>query len=321
MRLHLLHKQARENKCHFSNKNCYTTKHIYEVMKCVVCPFNQYKLKAHSLLLSNVSRQDMSRRSLLELLSRAGGGTRRLPPAVFVSGLNYKDHAQEVGMMDKIGSFPIFSMKNPSSVVLAQAAEHGALASGAEKVEEGFATIVVPAFIAKSPPEVDYEGELAVVIGETCRDVSAEDASRVIAGLTCSVDVTARRWQGQKRSGGQWSFCKGFDTFCPLGPSSLLCLDDLGSAAPYVKSMVLETRVNGVLMQSAPIASMIFDIPTMVSFLSQGTTLLAGSVILTGTPSGVGYTQKPPRFLADGDMVDVSITGIGRLCCAVKFEH
>ncbi|CAE7696037.1 unnamed protein product [Symbiodinium sp. KB8] len=185
---------------------------------------------------------------------------RVLPPlepiAIYGIGLNYAKHAQETNL--DLPKFPVYFMKSPDSV------------TGHEQ------PIVIPR-VAASPPEVDYEGELAVVIGKPCKNATAAEAMNYVLGFTIANDVSARRWQVD------------------------------------VSSLRLTTRVNGEVMQDSNTSDMIFSVPEIIEFLSQDTTLPSGSVILTGTPEGVGFTRKPPVFLKHGDVVEVEIEGIGLL--------
>jgi 2-keto-4-pentenoate hydratase/2-oxohepta-3-ene-1,7-dioic acid hydratase in catechol pathway len=158
---------------------------------------------------------------------------------------------------------------------------------------------------------VDYEGELAVILGCDARDVPEAEAREVIAAVACANDVSQRWWQWHG-SGGQWCRGKSFDTFCPLGePVPISAIADL-------QNLELTTRLNGEVVQQASTATMIFPVARLITELSQGTTLLAGSVILTGTPAGVGTGRKPPRFLRDGDVVEVEISGVGLLSNPVR---
>ena len=148
------------------------------------------------------------------------------------------------------------------------------------------------------PPQserVDYEGELAVIIGRMCRDVSPEDAAKSIFGYTCANDVTARDLQ---KKDGQWARAKGFDTFCPLGPWIETDLD--------TSDLRLRTLVDGDVAQDGTTADMVHDIPKLISYASQAFTLLPGDVILTGTPEGVGPVQP-------GQRVSVEVQDIGTL--------
>src|SRR5262249_4310104 len=162
--------------------------------------------------------------------------------------------------------------------------------------------------------EVDYECELAVVIGKTCKNVPKAKAYEYILGYTCANDVSARDWQ-LKRGGGQWCRGKTFDTFAPLGPS-LVTKEDIHD--PH--ALRIQTILNGEALQDWNTSDMIFDIPTIIEFLSGSTTLLPGTVILTGTPQGVGVARKPPVFLKAGDTVSVVIEKIGTLTNPVENE-
>ncbi len=160
--------------------------------------------------------------------------------------------------------------------------------------------------------------ELGVVIGTKCRNVSEQDALSVVAGYVVCNDVSARRWQG-KRGGGQWARAKSFDSFTPTGP--FLLLSQTKENKPVDPSgLWLRTVVNEQLLQESSTSDMIFGVASLISFVSQGTTLLPGTLLLTGTPSGVGYTRDPPVYLRNGDTVTVSIQHIGSLRNAVTFE-
>jgi len=166
--------------------------------------------------------------------------------------------------------------------------------------------IIVPK-IAQDPPEVDYECELAVVIGKACKNVTAQDALKYVLGYMCANDVSARQWQ-MNRGGGQWNFGKGFDTFCPLGP-----VLSSTSVIPDPNALKISTILNGNTMQSSNTNDMIFSVSRIIEYMSQSTTLLPGTVILTGTPEGVGFARKPPVFLKEGDVVTIDIQNIGQL--------
>ncbi|MFM8931696.1 MAG: fumarylacetoacetate hydrolase family protein, partial [Gemmataceae bacterium] len=139
--------------------------------------------------------------------------------------------------------------------------------------------------------QVDYECELAVVIGKTCHNVSKKDALNYVLGYTCANDVSARDWQ-RNGGGGQWCRGKSFATFCPLGPA-IVTTDEL----PDPSGLGIRTRLNGTVMQDSTTADMIFDVPAIVEFFSASMMLRPGTVILTGTPAGVGVARKPPVFL------------------------
>lgn len=202
------------------------------------------------------------------------------PPNVLAIGLNYGRHALESRM--QLPDHPLLFFKVTTSVIAPEA------------------PIVRP---LSAPDEVDYEGELAVVIGKECKNVSAEEALDYVLGYACANDVSAR--DCQLRLDTQWARGKSFDTFCPLGPWIETSLDP--------SDLAVETRLNGEIMQSSRTSDMIFDVPTLISFCSRDRTLLPGTVLLTGTPGGVGFARKPPVFLKPGDVVEIAIEGIGTL--------
>ena len=211
-----------------------------------------------------------------------------LDPRVFLCiGVNYRRHALEFG--SPIPQRPLLFLKPPGAV------------------QHPGAPIELPTALASA--QVDYEGELAVVIGRTCKNVSREEALSCVLGYTIANDVSARDWQKRPElGGGQWCRGKSFDTFAPLGP--VLATP---AAIPDPNALGLRTWLNGELVQDANTDDMIFDVPSLISFLSGSTTLLAGTVILTGTPSGVGMAADPPRWLRPGDTVAIELEGIGRL--------
>lgn len=165
------------------------------------------------------------------------------------------------------------------------------------------------------PDRVDYEAELAVVIGRRAKNVSREEALDYVLGYTCANDVSARDWQMEKQK-HQWARGKSFDTFCPLGPC-LVTRDEI----PDPNVLRIRAILNDQVMQESTTADMIFDVPALISDLSRSCTLLPGTVILTGTPEGVGYTRTPPVFLREGDAITVEIEGIGRLTNRVEREE
>jgi 2-keto-4-pentenoate hydratase/2-oxohepta-3-ene-1,7-dioic acid hydratase in catechol pathway len=208
------------------------------------------------------------------------------PVNIFCIGLNYRAHARETGAA--IPEHPVVFMKPTTTichpgdpVVLPAACEHG--------------------------PEVDYEAELAVVIGRQAKDVGVRQALDHVAGYCCANDISARRWQ-KHGGGGQWVRGKSFDSFCPLGPV-LVTPEDM----PDPQDLQISCGLNGETVQAGLTSDMIFSVAELIAFLSRDTTLLPGTLILTGTPSGVGFTRDPPRFLAPGDRVCVAIKGIGTL--------
>ena len=194
------------------------------------------------------------------------------PTKILAVGLNYRAHAAEAGL--DVPSEPLVFSKPPSSVI-------GPLEP-----------IVYPVL----SQHVDYEGELAVVIGQRARNVLPEKAHEFILGYTCANDVTARDLQ---RRDNQWTRAKGFDTFSPLGPCIVTDLDPA--------HLAIQTRVNGEVGQNATTADMVSGVAELIAYISQVMTLEPGDVILTGTPAGVGPLQP-------GDVVEVEIEGIGTLC-------
>lgn len=205
------------------------------------------------------------------------------PAAIFCAGVNYADHAKEFGATQQ--PYPTIFMKNPASI-----------AAHEDEVR-------LPRFLRSDA--VDYEAELAVIIGRDCHNVTADQALAHVLGYCCANDISARDWQ-KERGGGQWSRGKSFDTFCPLGPC-LVTADEI----PDPQNLGIRFRLNGTEMQSAHTSQMQFKVAEIIAFLSGSSTLPAGSVILTGSPSGVGMAQNPPRYLRAGDVMEVEIERIG----------
>ncbi len=202
------------------------------------------------------------------------------PPNVLAIGLNYRAHAVESGA--RIPEAPILFIKATTAVV------------GPGQ------PIVLPAM---APDEVDYEAELVIVIGKPAHNVAEERALDYVFGYTCGNDVSAR--DCQLRLDKQWARAKSFDTFAPLGPWIETELDP--------DSRPIRSRLNGRVMQESNTADLIFTTRQLVSYLSRCLTLLPGTVIMTGTPSGVGFARKPPVFLRAGDVIEIEIDGIGTL--------
>ena len=213
------------------------------------------------------------------------------PSAILCIGLNYREHFKETGMREP--DVPVVFMKNPASV------------TGHE------ADIILPAS-CRDPLQVDYEIELAIVIGKRAKNVAQYEALKYVAGYTVANDVSARTWQ-LKGGGHQWIRGKSFDTFCPLGPELVMTDEKIDP-----DNLDISCRLNGELMQKGNTSDMIFSIRKLVSFLSEDTTLLPGTVILTGTPSGVGFTRNPPVFLKPGDRLELTIENIGTLVNMVR---
>ena len=207
------------------------------------------------------------------------------PRIVFCCGVNYPAHAREFGSAR--AEWPTIFHKSPAAVV------------GPD------ATVLLPRHLRSD--QVDFEAELAVVVGEDIRNATPAEALRKVLGYTCANDVSARDWQ-KERGGTQWSRGKSFDTFCPLGPC-LLTAD----AVPDPGRLAIRFRLNGEVMQSAGASEMQFGVGEILSFLSGSSTVPAGSVVLTGSPAGVGMARTPPRWLRPGDVMEVEIEGIGTL--------
>ncbi len=216
-----------------------------------------------------------------------------IPVQIWCLGLNYRRHAEETGA--KLPEHPVI------------------FAKGINAIQDPGAPIVLPRHLPSE--EVDYECELAVVIGRTGKNIARKDALDYVLGYTCANDVSARDWQ-IRRSGKQWCRAKSFDTFCPLGPY-LVTKDEI----PDPNKLAIRTRLNGEIVQEARTDDMIFDIPSIIEFLSGSSTLYAGTVILTGTPHGVGMARNPPRWLKPGDVVVIEIEKIGSLVNPVELEH
>jgi 2-keto-4-pentenoate hydratase/2-oxohepta-3-ene-1,7-dioic acid hydratase in catechol pathway len=205
-------------------------------------------------------------------------------------GRNYAEHARERGA--DVPDRPMLFTKSFASVVL-----------------DGEAIRIPPvcADPAAGGEQVDYEAELAVIIGRACRDATEATALEHVLGYCCANDVSARWWQ-KSGSGGQFFRGKSFDTFCPLGPG-VTPAGEVGDP----QGLGIRCRVNGELMQEDSTGKMMFSVRALIAEISRGATLPAGSVLLTGTPSGVGAARTPPRFLRDGDVVEVEIDGLGTL--------
>jgi 2-keto-4-pentenoate hydratase/2-oxohepta-3-ene-1,7-dioic acid hydratase in catechol pathway len=212
---------------------------------------------------------------------------------IFCVGKNYTNHAHEFSKSgfdagqanpaDAIPDHPIVFTKPPETVI----------ATGA-KVWSG----------AGVTDSLDYEAELAVVIGKGGRGISKADALSHVWGYTIINDVTARDWQKRHK---QWFLGKSFDTFAPMGPA-IVTADEIDGG-----SLDLKCWINGELRQDANTRDLIFDIPTLIETISAGITLYPGDIIATGTPEGVGIGHTPPRFLKTGDVMTIEISGIGRL--------
>lgn len=205
------------------------------------------------------------------------------PGKIVCIGLNYADHARETGR--EAPDRPLIFAKYPSAVI-----------------GQGEAIRWKPSITNA----VDYEGELAVVIGKRAKDVSEADAMNYVMGYTIANDVSARDLQ--HGSDSQWTRGKSLDTFCPLGPV-IVTKDEIANP----QELSIKTTVNGETMQDGNTRDMVFTIPKLIAYISDNFTLEPGDLILTGTPAGVGHGKQPPRYLQAGDTVSITIEGIGEL--------
>lgn len=225
----------------------------------------------------------------LQLLDPLG----HFPRNIFCVGKNYHEHAVEFGSSGYDSSTTSNNDMVPDHPIV---------------FSKSFTSVIGPGATIEAHPdvtsEVDYEAELAVVIGKGGRGIAAADALDHVFGYTIVNDVTARDLQRQHK---QWLLGKGLDTFCPMGPA-VVTADSFDLAGA-----VISCSVNGEPRQKAPISDLIFDIPTLIETISAGTTLLPGDVIATGTPAGVGIGFDPPRFLTSGDEVAITLTDVGTL--------
>lgn len=203
------------------------------------------------------------------------------PTKIMAIGLNYKDHAAE--MNKKLPDEPLVFSKPATSVV------------GPDE----------PIRIPQWAGRIDHEAEMAVVIGRRAYQVKADRAMDYVLGITCLNDVTARDLQQQHM---QWFKGKSLDSFCPMGPF-VVTADEYGDP----QSKQVQTRVNGAVKQDASTSKMIFPVDSIIEWLSKGLTLEAGDIIATGTPEGVGMGRTPQEFLADGDVLETEVEGIGTL--------
>jgi 2-keto-4-pentenoate hydratase/2-oxohepta-3-ene-1,7-dioic acid hydratase in catechol pathway len=208
-----------------------------------------------------------------------------VPTDILCIGLNYREHAREGG--SAIPEIPMLFIKASNTLN----------------------NPLDPIRIPRRSTMIDYEAELAVVIGKDASHVSRERAIDHVFGYTCANDVSARDWQREvKLGGGQFARGKSFDGFCPLGPC-IVTKDEI----PNPNDLRIKCMLNGKIMQDHTTADMIFDVPALIESLSSTLTLRRGSIFLTGTPQGVGFARKPPVWLKPGDTVVVELDGIGRL--------
>jgi 2-keto-4-pentenoate hydratase/2-oxohepta-3-ene-1,7-dioic acid hydratase in catechol pathway len=207
------------------------------------------------------------------------------PKTIYCIGTNYRKHAEETGA--KIPEHPVVFLKSPTAV------------------QDPEGPIVLPRYLRSD--QVDFEAELAVIIGYECKNVSRANALDYVLGYTAANDVSARDWQ-KTWGGSQWCRGKTFDTFCPIGPAFVPA-----SSMKDPNNLAITTRVNGVTMQQSNTRDMIFSVAEIIAFLSGSTTLEPDTLILTGTPEGVGMGRRPPVYLQAGDVVEIEIESIGVL--------
>ena len=208
-----------------------------------------------------------------------------MPPNIIAIGLNYRQHAVETGA--EIPERPVIFLKATSSLT------------------DPESEILLPKL---APEEVDFEAELAVIIAKEAKNIETVEVNDYILGYSCANDVSAR--DCQKKLDKQWARGKSFDTFCPLGPWIETEVDP--------GDLIIKSILNGKVMQQSKTSDMIFNVEQLISYLSHNMTLLPGTVVLTGTPEGVGFAREDQVFLRDGDQITIEIEGIGSLENTVK---
>ncbi len=202
------------------------------------------------------------------------------PPNIIALGINYRKHVRESGLQTP--SHPLIFLKGTNTLT-------------AHKKP-----VILP---REAPDEVDYEVELAVIIKDKIKNIPEKEALKHVLGYTIAQDISAR--DCQLRYDQQWARGKSFDTFCPLGPWMETDLNP--------ENVVLRSILNGEIIQEDSTEDMIFSVPYLISYISRMMTLFPGTVIITGTPGGVGFSRKPPLFLREGDILASEIKGIGRM--------
>ncbi len=212
------------------------------------------------------------------------------PSKIVAVGLNYWDHAREQGVEPP--AYPVLFPKFPSSIV-----------------GPGDTITWEPALTQ----QVDYEAELGIVIGKRARRVPVDDALDYVFGYCNLNDVSARDLQYDAKGKGQWTRGKTLDTFCPSGPY-IVSKDEI----PDPQKLAIRSILNGAVMQNSNTREMIFGVAQLIAFISQGTTLMPGDLIASGTPDGVGHYRKPPIYMKPGDVIEIQVEGLGRLTNPVK---
>ncbi|SPO31491.1 related to 2-keto-4-pentenoate hydratase/2-oxohepta-3-ene-1,7-dioic acid hydratase (catechol pathway) [Ustilago trichophora] len=217
----------------------------------------------------------------------------KVPGTIRCIGLNYVSHAKEVGL--EIPTVPTVFLKPETALMYHED------------------DIVIPKSFVDDDA-ADYEAEVAIILAKDCKNVSEDEAMDYVLGITAANDVSSRKAQFAQ---SQWCYSKGFDSSCPIGPT-LVHRD----AIKDWSKVSIQGKLNGKVVQESDLSDLIFSIPKIVSFLSQGTTLKAATIILTGTPAGIGWTSKPRRTLQHGDVFTVTIShGVGSLINKVRFEE
>jgi 2-keto-4-pentenoate hydratase/2-oxohepta-3-ene-1,7-dioic acid hydratase in catechol pathway len=212
------------------------------------------------------------------------------PSKVVAVGLNYWDHIREHG--GEPPAYPVLFPKFPSAII-----------GPGESIASDQALT----------QQLDYEAELAIIIGKRARRVAAADALDHIFGYCNLNDVSARDLQFDPKGSGQWSRGKCLDTYCPIGPH-IVTRDEIADP----QNLKIQSILNGVVMQNSNTREMVNGVAKLIEFITQGITLLPGDIIATGTPDGVGHYRKPPVYMKSGDIIEIEIEGLGRLTNPVK---
>jgi 2-keto-4-pentenoate hydratase/2-oxohepta-3-ene-1,7-dioic acid hydratase in catechol pathway len=233
-------------------------------------------------------------------------------PLIVCIGLNYSEHAKEANVSANKSLDPTLAFRNVSNqarLQLTVPTYPPVFTKPADALAGPFAPIPIH---PDAQSHLDYEGELTVIIGKDALNVPEDSALDYVLGYTAGNDVSARNFQVPEASGGQYCYAKSFDSFGPIGYVVVSAAE-----IPDPQTMTLRTRVNGVVKQETSTGDMIFGVRKLISHLSRGTTLRKGTVIMTGTPSGVGYFRK--EFLKDGDIVEVEVEGVACVRNEIKF--
>lgn len=272
-----------------AEKKLYETE--YSPVSLYECIQQGDKFISHIQTLEELVKKEQERESYVYPLSEVKllAPIPRPSKNIFCVGKNYKEHALELGTEEDIPEHIMLFSKTPTTVIAHE-----------EEIDPHLDVT----------NELDYEGELAIIIGKKGKRINPDEAMDYIFGYTIVNDVTARDLQSRHK---QFLIGKSLDTFCPMGPFIVH-----KSAISNPHQLNIETKVNGEVRQQANTEQMIFNIPTIVSVLSKGMTLEPGDIIATGTPAGVGKGFNPPKYLKPGDTIEVTVEGIGTLRNYVK---